>query len=718
MNWVGGARNRLRFSNEKKIQKEFFERRKFDGKTGNRHKIIPSGKKHSEDLKAIHTISTMHSDSFSFQQPCRPLKMLDLDKFRSKKSVFRGDIDLGPTSPIKTPSKLHLLEASHQKQVARKVTKSPFEDALFFPKSSQNRCRSYSSDDESSSLQMSEYSNSQTKFKIPDIPRKTQTPISEADCGRVWNRKLNDEMFRHSSLPKKVHTTVKFEPYNQSSRRIKHQDFDSDLFDMNLKQGHSKTLDNSDKDIPVIPFVSKPINSTEKNMFITEDFQMTPIRKYQGEDNAIPKVGSNHLSRNVDLSDLSDGDNLAGTRMRSNVFQGEDFLQTPLTNKSPSDDLFESSQRFTFSNPDTSQRVKDQNTFEENLSPAKVDQDKTSNRGMYLNEAIFQTPLYKFTPKKQLQPVVSNDETHDKHSTRQSSHGVANKLNMPARSQGSFITTLSDFRDSMADQSFNSERMTISETALFPETIRMQVSPTESASLNIGEIQAQKVEEYEENHLTGGKRSSMTEILDEMQALEKQDKMDEWMLSDELPHQKESFLDQDEEEEIMFQSDAEEVKNIMNDMLTRVVADCSDDFDFDRCDSSMETQYSIPSVQSTDSTLEGSNLQDESNKINIPELLITDSDNDVTEETRFRDASTSTEKETCDKGTQYSPKMVHETVPLHSMLSSCSQLHPQFSVTPFQLGEKMDKDGNSCLESGVGTLNSENAYCLRSRKKI
>ncbi|XP_033746631.1 uncharacterized protein LOC117331821 [Pecten maximus] len=730
MNWVGGARNRVRFSNERKIQKEFFERKKFDAKTATRHRVTTSDRKHSEDLKAIHTISSMHSDTFSFQQQWRPLKMLDLDKFRSKSSIFVGDIDLGPSSPIKTPSKLHLLEASHQKQVAPKMNRSTDDDDLFSPKPSQKHPRLCSSDENSHIVQTSQLSYSQTKFKIPGVPKRTQTvPNSDVDDRKkVWNRKITDEMFKHSSLPKKKHK-AKFEPYSQSSRCIQQHDSVKDLFGMNLKLDQDITLYNPGKDIPAVPFVSKstPINPTGRDMFITEDFQMTPIRKYQMEKNVIPKLGLSHLSRNVDLSDLSDVDQPENVKikLRPRVFQGEDFMQTPLINVSPPIDLFQAPLKPNFSNGTNSQRAVDNIIFGKHISQMD-DEDKVKTNGICLNEANFQTPLYKFTPRTHLQPVVSVEDNHDMHPSEESCREKPNWM-LP-RSQESFITTLNDFIDSTTDHRFKAGHMTISETASFPGTISMQDAPTESASLSVIENHTQKEEVFDEI-LTHGKRTAMTEILDEMQELEKQDKMDEWMMLDEceVPHQKESCIDQTEEEEILFPSDDEEVKDTMNDMLMRVVADCSDDFEFDRYESLTEGQCSIPTVRGPDTTMEeshpqlsdgnGSNKKD-LNEITAAELSATDSGHDVSE-TRFRDATTSTiEKETCDKGTQYSPKIYNEPASLQDLLSS-SNLYRRFSVKPIQLGQKKDEREQPSLGSGKGSLNSvETAYCLRSRKKF
>ncbi|XP_021376505.1 uncharacterized protein LOC110465176 isoform X2 [Mizuhopecten yessoensis] len=720
MNWVGGARNRLRFSNERKIQKEFFERKKIT-KTGSRHTLTSSSRKHSEDLKAIHTVSNMHSDTFTFQQPRRPLKMLDLDKFRSKSSILPGNIDLGPSSPIKNPSKLQLLEASHHKQVARKVDRSPFDDDFFYPKSSQKYSMSSSNDDDDHTLQISQLLSSQKQFKIPDIPSRTRTPSSAVeltdDKRKVWNRKLTDEMFKHSSLPTKKHKST-FEPYNQSYRSIPHHDFSTDLLEKNIKQDQSKSFLKLGTHRPAqaIPFVSKstPINPTGINMFITEDFQMTPIRKYHVEENPIPNLGLSHLNRNVELSDLSDVERPTNVERRSRIFQGEDFMQTPLTNETQLSEMFHTPMKTSFFKSTISQSVGDVVTHDK---PALVkDQDEENEPTRYLTEARFETPLYKFTPKTQLQPV-SIEENHDMLAARQNTHGESSER------VSSFMTTLHGFRESSTERS-KIRHTTESEMASFPETAKMQDSPKESASLSVFDHRAEKDEEVDKN-TTHGNGNMMTEILDEMQELEEQDKMDEWMMADEYdsPHQEEPCIDQIEEEEILFQS-VEEVKQAMNDILTRVVADCSDDFEFDHYDSLTDVQCSQQMAQNPEGTIEelhyqcsDKNISHQSdfNEMTTSELSANDGDVVAT----ICDASTSTvDVETCDKGTQYSPTTYNVPLPLEELLSR-SRWHRQFSVKPIQQGCEKGEEEKSNLESGTATSDEvETTYCLRSRKKV
>ncbi|XP_060076873.1 uncharacterized protein LOC132556481, partial [Ylistrum balloti] len=694
---------------------EFFERKKFNAKTAHRHKVTTSSRKHSEDLKAIQTISSIHSDTFTFQQPRRPLKVLDLDKFRSKSSMFRPDLDLGPSSPIKTPSKLQRLEASHHKQVDRKVKSSQDDGDLFFPKPSQKYSRLGASD-ESHHLS-TQFKYSQSKFKIPDVPRRSQTTSTEGDLidneRKIWNRKLTDEMFKHSRLPNKKHK-ITFEPYRQSYCSTKDKNFTTDLLGMNLTQDQSKVSGDPGTYVPahVVPFVSKstPVNPLGKNMFITEDFQMTPVRKYRSEENRISKLGLGHLRENIELSDMSDVERLPNidSKLRSNVFQGEDFIQTPLVDELSSDDL-------PFQTPP---KLK----FYSSQYPVK-EKDEVKDQTRYLEEANFQTPSHKFTPRMQLQSVVN----HDKPSVQQDTDWAPNRMHMLPSSQESFLTTFNDFRGSTIHQRFKMEHASISETASFPETTSNQYSPKESASISIVENQTEKEEEVDKKQFTK-QGNGMMEILDEMHELEKQDKMDEWMLVDEfdIQHEEESRTHQ-VEEEVLFPSEDEEVKNAMNDILTRVVENCSYDFEYDRYNPQTELNCSQPPVEGSDNTLKESHSEvpekhilksDDSKEIKVSESSSRTESHFNIGETRYCDASTSTiENETCEKATQYSPRINNAPDSLQRILSS-SQCHRQFSVKPIKLRHENVEREESVLESGKNNINEvENAYCLRSRKR-
>ncbi|KAK3585983.1 hypothetical protein CHS0354_038538, partial [Potamilus streckersoni] len=109
MNWISGARKRVRFQNNTKLQKEFFEKKRL-GISLKRKKVVdrtPSQRRHgvSQDLLALQIVSKAGSDPV----PERPVKKVDMSKFQSC-SKHALDVDLGPLSPVTVPSKLNVQE--------------------------------------------------------------------------------------------------------------------------------------------------------------------------------------------------------------------------------------------------------------------------------------------------------------------------------------------------------------------------------------------------------------------------------------------------------------------------------------------------------------------------------------------------------------------------------------------------------------------------------
>ena len=105
MNWVGGARNRIKLKNEKKIQKEFFERKRHEKKVS-KWKSSPESKKRSglsQDLLFFHTVIRTHDDSngskYQSKVKRKPIHV-DLDKLNPSQNS--KNVDLGPISPIVT----------------------------------------------------------------------------------------------------------------------------------------------------------------------------------------------------------------------------------------------------------------------------------------------------------------------------------------------------------------------------------------------------------------------------------------------------------------------------------------------------------------------------------------------------------------------------------------------------------------------------------------
>ncbi|KAH3880849.1 uncharacterized protein LOC127865079 [Dreissena polymorpha] len=109
MNWMGGARNRVKFHDEKKAQQEFFDRQRL--KTLTDHSKSQK-KKHSQDLLALHTVGRVHSPFPVKQQNAKSIRKLDLEKFISCTRQIE-DVDLGPCPPNTKSSKILLNEVTN-----------------------------------------------------------------------------------------------------------------------------------------------------------------------------------------------------------------------------------------------------------------------------------------------------------------------------------------------------------------------------------------------------------------------------------------------------------------------------------------------------------------------------------------------------------------------------------------------------------------------------
>ncbi|XP_066283643.1 uncharacterized protein [Branchiostoma lanceolatum] len=125
MNWVGGARSRLRMKYEKKQQKDYFERKRYARQVKTVRPLSP-GAAHrkggiSQDLLYLHTLNTAHSMD---RKGCvsapssRQVNKVDLSKAGGSFPMRRQeDLELPNMSPdySKTPSRLQLADSADSK---------------------------------------------------------------------------------------------------------------------------------------------------------------------------------------------------------------------------------------------------------------------------------------------------------------------------------------------------------------------------------------------------------------------------------------------------------------------------------------------------------------------------------------------------------------------------------------------------------------------------
>ncbi|CAH1264509.1 Hypp3004 [Branchiostoma lanceolatum] len=125
MNWVGGARSRLRMKYEKKQQKDYFERKRYARQVKTVRPLSP-GAAHrkggiSQDLLYLHTLNTAHSMD---RKGCvsapssRQVNKVDLSKAGGSFPIRRQeDLELPNMSPdySKTPSRIQLADSADSK---------------------------------------------------------------------------------------------------------------------------------------------------------------------------------------------------------------------------------------------------------------------------------------------------------------------------------------------------------------------------------------------------------------------------------------------------------------------------------------------------------------------------------------------------------------------------------------------------------------------------
>ncbi|XP_067685416.1 uncharacterized protein [Haliotis asinina] len=136
MNWVGGARKRVKLQGEKRLQKEFFERKRLQPKLRNQFRGSSAVKNGavSRDLLALQTVCRIQ---YSDQDLSKPVRKLDLDKFKSTVCGRKhNEVEL-PPSPNEMPSMISLFEQGCSSNTSGTYNRLP----SFFSKSSSIRPR-------------------------------------------------------------------------------------------------------------------------------------------------------------------------------------------------------------------------------------------------------------------------------------------------------------------------------------------------------------------------------------------------------------------------------------------------------------------------------------------------------------------------------------------------------------------------------------------------
>ncbi|MEE6481221.1 hypothetical protein FKM82_012788 [Ascaphus truei] len=103
MNWVGGSRNRIIFKQERRKQKEFFERKKLKSKLKLLNSTSPKSSSFSLDLLNLYVVNQIAS-----KKEITNTKAVHVDMSRGTTfPVGRHNVEL-PMSPTTVPSKICL----------------------------------------------------------------------------------------------------------------------------------------------------------------------------------------------------------------------------------------------------------------------------------------------------------------------------------------------------------------------------------------------------------------------------------------------------------------------------------------------------------------------------------------------------------------------------------------------------------------------------------
>ncbi|XP_061187765.1 uncharacterized protein LOC133195827 isoform X2 [Saccostrea echinata] len=127
MNWMGGARSRIKQQGDKKIQKQFFERKRLMKRNENLNPGFqtPLGRKSaiSQDIKSFCLLEQMHSSSkemLSTRENPRPVRKIEMNMPKISRKRMTHHSSLGSSPPFNTPSKLLLMEPKHQRDTSWK----------------------------------------------------------------------------------------------------------------------------------------------------------------------------------------------------------------------------------------------------------------------------------------------------------------------------------------------------------------------------------------------------------------------------------------------------------------------------------------------------------------------------------------------------------------------------------------------------------------------
>ncbi|CAG2218866.1 unnamed protein product [Mytilus edulis] len=362
MNWVGGSRSRIRTQNERKLQREFFERKKFADKVQVYRSIGGTGtgtgiRKHGlgQDFRAFQTVNVAHShNKGGCDTPARQVKKVDLDVFKPAFSRMVEDINLGPVSPTSSVSKITLNEPKYETKEATKFSSFVKPENQIDIKTSK------------SSMKFEPYSSPNPyKFKKPEPKLKFQF----TDYDMSFPRK-----FQHKDLEPKTPRLESFhEPYMSDKKSLKYSLFNTD--NTKLTTPHQHVLDRKDKNLYTdsssdlsVTQIEKSVSSqrssnglnvkfcdrtteihvptnysrskhkraldkydkntsqksSTKSMFVSEDFQITPLRKYQQESESPQRQSNTQERHQISFNCKSPID------IHNRIFSSSDFIETPL----------------------------------------------------------------------------------------------------------------------------------------------------------------------------------------------------------------------------------------------------------------------------------------------------------------------------------------------------------------------------------------------------